>query len=73
MKTYTIESLLIGKTYQPQSSARKDKGGVITHAEKRRDVWSGREAEAYAIRFTNPDGWDSWATVVVSLADQASV
>lgn len=67
MKTYTIESLLIGKTYQPQSTARKDRGGVISHAEKRGNVWAGENAEAYAVRYLNPDGWDEWATIVVAL------
>ena len=72
MKTYTIESLLIGKAYR--STSNPSRAGVIDTAEKRRNVWSGRDAEAYAVRYSDAvTGNRYWATVVVSLADQASV
>jgi hypothetical protein len=69
MRKYTIEDLLIGQHYSPISSSRRYRGGVITHAEKRGNVWAGDEAEAYAITYSDPDNNAQWATVVVSLAD----
>jgi hypothetical protein len=66
MKTYTIENLLIGKSYR--SASNPDRAGVINTAEKRGNVWAGENAEAYAVRYSDSvNEKQYWATVVVAL------
>jgi hypothetical protein len=70
MKTYSIEDLLVGQFYRPQSLARRFFGGEITHAEKRDDVWVGEDFQAYAIRYRVGQSIKSdWATVAVRVSD----
>jgi hypothetical protein len=70
MKTYSIEDLLVGQFYRPQSLARRFFGGEITHAEKRDDVWVGTDFQAYAIRYRVSNSIKSdWATIAVRVAD----
>ena len=70
MKAYSIEDLLIGQHYRPQSLARKFQGGEITHAEKRDDVWVGKDFQAYAIRYRVAQSIKSdWATIAVKVSD----
>lgn len=72
--TYTIESLLVGKTYRSNSRHLE---GVIKSAEKS-DAWYGREYQAYLIlvRPTYTVGnnsvnrWkDFYATIAVRVSD----
>jgi hypothetical protein len=70
MKAYSIEDLLVGQFYRPQSLARRFFGGEITHAEKRDDVWVGEDFQAYAIRYRVGQSIKSdWATVAVRVSD----
>jgi len=70
MKTYSIEDLLVGQFYRPQSLARRFFGGEITHAEKRDDVWVGTDFQAYAIRYRVSNSIKSdWATIAVRVDD----
>lgn len=69
MKKYCIEDLLYGTAYVSKSFAPV-KRGVIDFAEKRDDVWVGENANAYAIRYTDPNtGARHWSTVAVSFSD----
>lgn len=70
MRAYSIEDLLVGQFYRPQSLARKFMGGEITHAEKRDDVWVGEDFQAYAIRYRVAQSIKSdWATIAVKVRD----
>jgi hypothetical protein len=70
MRTYSIEDLLVGQHYRPQSLARRFMGGEITHAEKRDDVWAGTDYQAYAIRYRVGQSIKSdWATIAVRVSD----
>jgi hypothetical protein len=61
--TYTIDNLLVGKTYRSRS--RHDEG-VILHAEKREGIWYGENLDAYAIEVRSTRGIKNfWATVTV--------
>ena len=65
MRSYSIEDLLVGQFYRPQSLARKYLGGEINFAEKRDDVWVGENYQAYSIRFNG----NRWATIAVKVSD----
>ena len=70
MRAYSIEDLLVGQFYRPQSLARKFQGGEITHAEKRDDVWVGENFQAYAIRYRVAQSIkQNWATIAVRVND----
>ncbi len=70
MKTYSIEDLLIGQFYRPQSLARRFQGGEIIDAEKRDDVWAGTDYQAYAIRYRVAQSIKTdWATIAVKVSD----
>jgi hypothetical protein len=61
---YTIDSLLVGKTYRSRS--RNDEGTIL-HAEKREGIWYGENLEAYAIEVRSTRGIKNfWATVAVA-------
>ena len=70
MNVYTIEELLVDTYYAPSSSRRRFNGGIITRADKRDDVWVGRDFEAYSVRYTDKDNNEQWATVAVRVSDQ---
>jgi hypothetical protein len=61
---YTIDSLLVGKTYRSRSRHNE---GTIVHAEKRDAIWYGENLEAYAIEVRPTYGIKNfWATVAVA-------
>jgi hypothetical protein len=66
-KLYTIEDLLIGKTYR--SRTRHFEGEIIS-AEKRDGVWYGENTEAYLIG-VNAKGSirNKYATIAVKVSD----
>jgi hypothetical protein len=66
-KLYTIENLLVGKTYR---SRNRHFEGVITHAEKREGIWYGENTEAYVIQIDTPSYLsDRYATVAVKIGE----
>lgn len=70
MRNYSIEDLLVGQFYRPQSLARRFMGGEINFAEKRDDVWAGSDFQAYAIRYRVAGSFvDKWATIAVKVSD----
>jgi hypothetical protein len=66
-KLYTIEDLLIGKTYRSRSRFFE---GEIISAEKRDGVWYGENTEAYLIGI-NAKGSirNKYATIAVKVSD----
>lgn len=66
-KLYTIEDLLIGKTYRSRSRFFE---GEIISAEKRDGVWYGENTEAYLIG-VNAKGsiQNKYATIAVKVSD----
>ena len=66
-KTYSIESLLVGKNYRSRS---RNFEGVITHAEKREGIWYGEGIEAYVVQVNTPSYLsDRYATVAVKIGE----
>lgn len=66
-KTYSIESLLVGKNYRSRS---RNFEGVITHAEKREGIWYGEGFEAYVVQINSPSYLsDRYATVAVKIGE----
>jgi hypothetical protein len=66
-KLYTIENLLVGKTYR---SRNRHFEGVITHAEKREGIWYGENTEAYVVQIDVPKYLsDRYATVAVKIGE----
>ena len=70
MRVYSIEDLLVGQFYRPQSLARRFMGGEINFAEKRDDIWVGDDCQAYAIRYRVAQSIkENWATIAVKVND----
>ena len=70
MRNYSIEDLLVGQFYKPTSLARRFFGGEITFAEKRDNVWVGKDFQAYAIRYRVSNSIkQDWATISVKVSD----
>lgn len=70
MTTYSIEDLLKGQQYRPQSPARRFHGGEIIDAEKRDNVWAGTDYQAYSIRYRVGQSLKTdWATIAVKVSD----
>jgi hypothetical protein len=66
-KLYTIENLLVGKTYR---STNRHFEGTITHAEKREGIWYGENTEAYVVQIDTPSYLsDRYATVAVKIGE----
>jgi hypothetical protein len=66
-KTYSIESLLVGKNYR---SRNRHFEGVITHAEKREGIWYGEGLEAYVVQVRTPAYLsDRYATITVKIGE----
>lgn len=66
-KLYTIEDLLIGKTYRSRS--RNFEGAIIS-AEKRDSIWYGDNAEAYLVQVRVPHSLnDKYATIAVKVGE----
>jgi hypothetical protein len=65
--TYTIDNLLVGKSYRSRS--RNDEGTIL-YAEKREGIWYGENFEAYAIEVSPTRGIKNfWATVAVKIGE----
>lgn len=66
-KLYTIENLLVGKTYRSRS---RNFEGTITHAEKREGIWYGEGLEAYVVQVRTPSYLsDQYATIAVKIGE----
>lgn len=66
-KLYSIENLLVGKTYRSRS---RNFEGTITHAEKREGIWYGDNTEAYVIQVDVPKYLSAqYATVAVKIGE----
>ena len=66
-KLYTIEDLLIGKTYRSRSRFFE---GEIISAEKRDSIWYGDNTEAYLVQVRVPHSLhDKYATIAVKVGE----
>ena len=66
-RTYSVENLLVGKTYRSRS---RNFEGVITHAEKREGIWYGEGLEAYVVQVRTPSYLsDQYATIAVKTGE----
>lgn len=66
-KTYSIESLLVGKIYN--SPSRKFQGEIVS-ASKRDSIWYGEGFEAYVVQVRTPQYLsDRYATVAVKIGE----
>jgi hypothetical protein len=66
-KLYTIENLLIGKTYR--SNSRHFEGEIIS-AEKREGIWYGENTEAYLIGVNHKGSIRTkYATIAVKVGE----
>jgi hypothetical protein len=66
-KLYTIENLLVGKTYR--SRTRHFEGEIVS-AEKRDGIWYGDNTEAYLIAIRTPNSLsDRYATIAVKVGE----
>ena len=63
---YTIESLLVGKTYR--SNTRHFSGEIIS-AEHRPEIWYGENTEAYLIEINAGGLRNKFATVAVKVGE----
>lgn len=69
MRSYSIVDLLVGQFYNPASLARRYRGGEITFAEKREDIFVDGH-DVYAIRYRVQNSWrDEWATIAVKVGE----
>jgi hypothetical protein len=65
-KLYTIEGLLIGKTYR--STSRHFEGEIVS-AEKRDGVWYGENTDAYLIEINTRTLRNKFATIAVKIGE----
>jgi hypothetical protein len=65
-KLYTIENLLVGKSYKSRS---RNFEGTITHAEKREGIWYGDNTEAYLIEVDVRGLRNKYATIAVKVGE----
>jgi hypothetical protein len=65
-KLYTIENLLIGKTYR--SNSRHFSGEIIS-AEPRPAIWYGENTEAFLIEIRTGGLRNKFATVAVKVGE----
>jgi hypothetical protein len=65
-KLYTIENLLIGKTYR--SNSRHFSGEIIS-AEPRPAIWYGENTEAYLIEIRTGGLRNKFATIAVKVGE----
>ena len=65
-KLYTIENLLIGKTYR--STSRHFSGEIIS-AEPRPAIWYGENTEAYLIEIRTGGLRNKFATIAVKVGE----
>jgi hypothetical protein len=65
-KLYTIESLLVGKTYR---STNRHFEGEIVSAEPRPEIWYGENTEAYLIEINTRSLRNKFATIAVKVGE----
>ena len=65
-KLYTIENLLIGKTYRSNS---RHFSGEIVSAEPRPAIWYGEKTEAYLIEVRTGGLRNKFATIAVKVGE----
>jgi hypothetical protein len=65
-KLYTIENLLVGKTYR---SHNRNFSGEIISAEPRPAIWYGENTEAYVIEINAGGLRNKFATVAVKVGE----
>ena len=65
-KLYTIENLLVGKTYR--STNRHFEGEIIS-AEPRPEIWYGENTEAYLIEINTRSLRNKFATIAVKVGE----
>jgi hypothetical protein len=65
-KLYTIENLLIGKTYRSNS---RHFSGEIVSAEPRPAIWYGEKTEAFLIEIRTGGLRNKFATVAVKVGE----
>jgi len=65
-KLYTIENLLIGKTYR---SYNRHFSGEIVSAEPRPAIWYGDKTEAYTIEVRTGGLRNKFATIAVKVGE----
>jgi hypothetical protein len=65
-KLYTIENLLIGKTYRSNS---RHFSGEIVSAEPRPAIWYGEKTEAFLIEIRTGGLRNKFATIAVKVGE----
>jgi hypothetical protein len=65
-KLYTIENLLVGKTYR---STNRHFEGEIVSAEPRPEIWYGENTEAYLIEINTRSLRNKFATIAVKVGE----
>jgi hypothetical protein len=65
-KLYTIESLLVGKTY---TSRNRHFEGEIISARPRTEIWYGENTEAYLIEINTRSLRNKFATIAVKVGE----
>ena len=65
-KLYTIENLLIGKTYR---STNRHFEGEIVSARPRTEIWYGENTEAYVIEINTRSLRNKFATIAVKVGE----
>jgi hypothetical protein len=62
---YTIESLLVGKTYRSKTLT----GEIISAQKDDRAVWYGDNCEPYLVEVRSNNFKNSWRTIAVKVGD----
>jgi hypothetical protein len=63
---YTIENLLIGKTYKSKTL----RGEIISAEKSSQPIWYGENTEAYLVEINNPNSFrNSFRTIAVKVGE----
>jgi hypothetical protein len=63
---YTIENLLVGKTYKSKSL----RGEIISAEKSPQPIWYGENTEAYLVEINNPNSLrNSFRTIAVKVGE----
>jgi hypothetical protein len=63
---YTIENLLIGKTYDSKTL----RGEIISAEKSSQPIWYGENTEAYLVEINNPNSFrNSFRTIAVKVGE----
>ena len=65
-KLYTIENLLVGKTYRSRSRHFE---GEIVSATPRPEIWYGENTEAYLVEINTRGLRNKYATIAVKVGE----